>query len=102
LILDRTAREVWRSGRLLRLPQREFELLRALMEHVGEALSRQDLLDLVWGADWVGDPRTLDVHVRWLREQIEDDPSAARYIQTVRGFGYRFAAPAGAPDCGRG
>jgi len=49
------------------------------------------LIDRVWGEEWVGDTRTLDVHIRWLREKIENDPSAPRYIQTVRGYGYRFA-----------
>jgi DNA-binding response OmpR family regulator len=93
IVLDRTARQVWRAGRPLELRQREFELLRVLMEHAGKALSRETLLDQVWGEQWVGDPRTLDVHIRWLREKIEDDPSEPRYIQTVRGYGYRFAGP---------
>ncbi len=94
IVLDRTARQVWRSGRLIELTQREFDLLRVLMEHVGQALQRQGLLDEVWGEDWIGDPRTLDVHIRWLREKIESDPSVPRYIQTVRGYGYRFVDPA--------
>jgi len=94
IVLDRTARQVWRAGRPLELTQREFDLLRVLMEHAGQALHRHDLLDRVWGEDWIGDPRTLDVHIRWLREKIEDDPSAPRYIQTVRGYGYRFGDPA--------
>jgi len=102
IALDRTAREVWRSGQLLHLTHREYNLLRVLMEHVGEALPRQELLDQVWGEDWIGDPRTLDVHIRWLREKIEDDPSAARYIQTVRGHGYRFVEPLGAPPSAPG
>ena len=71
-----------------------------LMENIGHALSRQDLLDRVWGEEWVGNPRTLDVHVRWLREKIEDDAAAPVYIETVRGYGYRLTDPAarGAPD----
>ncbi len=93
IVLDRTARQVWRAGRPLDLRQREFELLRVLMENAGKALSREALLDRVWGEQWVGDPRTLDVHIRWLREKLEDDPSEPRYIQTVRGYGYRFAEP---------
>ena len=93
LVLDRTAREVLRGGHPVDMTQREFDLLRTLMEHSGEALWRQDLLDEVWGVDWIGDVRTLDVHIRWLREKVEDDPSAPRYIQTVRGYGYRFADP---------
>lgn len=93
IVLDCTARRVWRGGRLVELRQREFELLATLMESAGAALSRQDLLDRVWGQDWVGDPHTLDVHIRWLRERIEENRSAPRYIQTVRGYGYRFAEP---------
>jgi DNA-binding response OmpR family regulator len=91
--LDHTARLVWRGGRPVSLTTREFNLLRALMQRAGEAVHRQVLLDLAWGEGWIGDPRTLDVHVRWLREKLEDDPSAPRYLQTVRGFGYRFASP---------
>jgi len=93
LVLDQTARKAWRGGRPVDLTQREFDLLRTLMEHSGEALQRQDLLDEVWGVEWIGDVRTLDVHIRWLREKVEDDPSTPRYIQTVRGYGYRFADP---------
>ncbi len=95
IVVDRTAREAWRSTQLLRLTQREFDLLCMLMEHVGEALTRQQLLNEVWGEGWVGDPRTVDVHIRWLREKIEDDASAAQYIQTIRGYGYRFVEPQG-------
>lgn len=90
IVLDWTARQVWRSGRPLELSQREFELLCVLMNNAGQALHRHDLLDRVWGKDWVGEPRTLDVHIHWLREKIENDPAEPRYIQTVRGYGYRF------------
>ncbi len=93
VVLDRTARQVTRDGRPLELTQREFDLLAVLMEHCGQALQRQDLLDQVWGEEWIGDTRTLDVHVRWLREKLEDDASAPRYIQTLRGYGYRFVDP---------
>lgn len=93
LVLDRTARRVTRRGKTVELTTREFNLLVALMEHAGQAQARQELLDRVWGEEWIGDPRTLDVHIRWLREKIEDDPSAPAFIETVRGFGYRFAAP---------
>ncbi|MCL4395649.1 MAG: response regulator transcription factor [Chloroflexi bacterium] len=93
LLLDRTARQVRHRGRPLELSPREFDLLAFMMEHMGEALSRQELLDRVWGQEWIGNPRTLDVHVRWLREKIEEDSNAPRYIQTVRGHGYRFADP---------
>ena len=93
LVLDKTARQIWRCDKLLELSPREFDLLVTLIDHAGQALSRQDLLDLVWGADWVGSPRTLDVHIRWLREKIEEDSAAPRYIETVRAFGYRFVDP---------
>ncbi|HEX7588213.1 MAG TPA: response regulator transcription factor [Anaerolineae bacterium] len=100
IVLDRTARQLWRRGQLVELSPREFDLMATLMEKVGQAMSRQDLLDLVWGEEWIGNPRTLDVHIRWLREKIEDDSAAPTYIETVRGHGYRFADPtaSGAPD----
>src|SRR5581483_1638297 len=91
LVVDRTARRVTCDGKVIGLTTREFDLLVALMERAGQAQARQELLDRVWGEDWIGDPRTLDVHIRWLREKIEDDPSAPQWIETVRGFGYRFA-----------
>ncbi len=97
IVLDRTARQAWRSGQPIQLRHREFDLLNVLMEHTGQAIARHELLDRVWGEDWIGDPRTLDVHIRWLREKVEDDPSAPRYIQTVRGFGYRFEDPNASP-----
>lgn len=93
IVLDRTARQVWRAGRPIKLRQREFDLLCTLMENAGKAVHRHKLLDQVWGTEWVGDPRTLDVHIRWLREKVEPDPSSPRYIQTVRGYGHRFVDP---------
>ena len=100
IVLDRTARQLWRRGQLIELSPREFDLMVVLMENIGQALARQDLLDRVWGEEWIGNPRTLDVHIRWLREKIEDDSAAPIYIETVRGYGYRFNDPAarGAPD----
>ena len=95
LVLDRTARRAWRSGQAIDLSQREFDLLGALMERPGHALHRHELLDRVWGEGWIGDPRTLDVHIRWLREKVEADPSAPRLILTVRGHGYRLADDGG-------
>ena len=68
------------------------------MSRAGEAVTRAEIFDQVWGTDWLGDTRTLDVHIRWLRERIEDDPSQPYYIQTVRSIGYRFLA---AEDKGR-
>jgi DNA-binding response OmpR family regulator len=91
LSLDPVARRVFKGDQELQLSAREFDLLAVLMKNAGRAMSRDELIKQVWGDDWVGDPRTLDVHVRWLRLKIEEDPASPQYIQTVRGFGYRFA-----------
>ncbi|MFP4634682.1 MAG: winged helix-turn-helix domain-containing protein [Nitriliruptoraceae bacterium] len=88
--LDRARHEVQVEGTLVELPPKEFELLAYLMEHAGRVLTRGQLIDEVWGSDYVGDTKTLDVHIRRLRTRIEDDPTQPRYIQTVRGVGYRF------------
>lgn len=93
LSLDPIARRVFKGEQELQLSAREFDLLAVLMKNAGRAMSRDELIKLVWGDDWVGDPRTLDVHVRWLRLKIEEDPASPQYIQTVRGYGYRFAGP---------
>jgi DNA-binding response OmpR family regulator len=76
--------------REVRLSLKEFELLRALMGQHGKAVARESLLEHVWGSDFFGDERTLDVHIRWLREKIEALPSQPRHILTVRGVGYKF------------
>ncbi len=91
--LDRLARRVMRNGKQVDLSRREFDLLYVLMRNAGHAISRQDLLDQVWGEAWIGTPRTLDVHIRWLREKLEPSPSAPQYILTVYGYGYRFVSP---------
>lgn len=91
--LDAGSRRIWRDQHEVQLSQKEFDLLACLMRNRGLALSRDVLLERVWGMDYVGDGRTVDVHVRWLREKIEADPSAPEYLQTVRGIGYRFDAP---------
>lgn len=93
LSLDPVARRVFKGEQELQLSAREFDLLSVLMKNAGRALSREELLAEVWGEDWIGDPRTLDVHVRWLRLKTEEDPASPQYIQTVRGHGYRFAGP---------
>jgi DNA-binding response OmpR family regulator len=93
LLLDLATRRVYKSGQELALRYKEFELLSLLMTRRGEVVTRAELFDQVWGTDWLGDTRTLDVHIRWLREKIEADPSQPRYIQTVRNVGYRFATP---------
>lgn len=93
LSLDPTSRRVFKGEQELQLSAREFDLLSILMKNAGRALSREELLNQVWGEEWIGDPRTLDVHVRWLRLKVEEDPALPQYIQTVRGYGYRFAGP---------
>lgn len=90
LKLDMERRRAFLRQKELLLSRREFELLAELMRHTGIALSRDLLLDRVWGHDFMGDFRTVDVHIRWLREKIEDNPSRPRLIQTVRGIGYRL------------
>jgi len=78
------------NGKPLGLTPREFALLAVLVAGKGRAFTREQLLERLWGQDWVGDTRTVDVHVRWLREKIEADPSEPRRIITIRGVGYRF------------
>lgn len=78
------------SGAAVPLPLKEFELLEMLLRNAGRVLTRGQLIDRVWGADYVGDTKTLDVHVKRLRSKIEPEPSAPRYIVTVRGLGYKF------------
>lgn len=90
IVLDRATRQVRRAGRLVKMSPREYDLLCVLMENTGKAIPRQDLFDQAWGEGWIGDTHTLDVHICWLRGKLEDDPSAPRYIQTVRGYGYRL------------
>lgn len=89
--LDPASHRVECRGKSLELTRKEYELLCVLMMRAGKVVKRNDLIDSVWQTDWVGDTRTLDVHIRWLREKIEKDPSRPRYIHTVRGVGYRFA-----------
>ncbi|GIF06105.1 response regulator transcription factor [Actinoplanes siamensis] len=78
------------GGAGVQLPLKEFELLELLLRNAGRVLTRGQLIDRVWGADYVGDTKTLDVHVKRLRSKVEPEPSAPRYIVTVRGLGYKF------------
>jgi two-component system response regulator RegX3 len=89
--VDRGRHEVQVDGAEVELPPKEFELLAYLVEHAGRVLTRGQLIDEIWGDDYVGDTKTLDVHIRRLRTRIEADPHAPERIQTVRGVGYRFA-----------
>jgi len=90
LIVNQTRREVILNDEPLQLKPKEYELLLFLAEHRGQMLSREFILERVWGWDYIGDSRTVDVHVRWLRQKIEIDSSKPERIITVRGGGYRF------------
>ena len=80
------------NGKVTSMPLKEFELLELLLRHAGRVLTRGQLIDRVWGSDYVGDTKTLDVHVKRLRAKIEPDPGNPRHILTVRGLGYKFEA----------
>ena len=89
--VDRIRHEVQVDGELVALPPKEFELLAYLVEQAGRVLTRHQLIDEVWGSDYVGDTKTLDVHIRRLRTRVERDPQDPVRIQTVRGVGYKFS-----------
>ncbi|MEM7338315.1 MAG: response regulator transcription factor [Actinomycetota bacterium] len=91
--IDPSRHEVVIRGLPAQLPLKEFELLRFLMENAGLVLSRDALIDRVWGHDYVGDTKTLDVHVKRLRSKVEDEPSNPTRIVTIRGLGYKFERP---------
>ncbi len=91
--LDLFAHELRRSGRPIHLRPKEFNLLAMLAAHPGRAYTRRQLLDRVWGPEHHGDPRTVDVHIRWLRAKIETDPARPLHLVTLRGVGYRLDPP---------
>ncbi|HEV3155091.1 MAG TPA: response regulator transcription factor [Candidatus Baltobacteraceae bacterium] len=93
LEIDEAAREVRLDGTDVKLKPREFALLLALASNPGVALSRRTLVEMVWGFDFEGDERTVDVHVRRVRSKIENDCDRPAIVQTVHGFGYKFARP---------
>lgn len=88
--IDSERHEVYKGDQKLELTLKEFELLKILIQNRGRVLSRETLLEKVWGFDYYGETRTVDVHIRYLRQKIEDDDSKHKYIETVRGVGYRF------------
>ena len=90
LVINQTRREVILNDKPLQLKPKEYDLLLFLAEHRGQMLSREFILERVWGWDYIGDSRTVDVHVRWLRQKIEAEPAKPERIITVRGGGYRF------------
>ena len=90
LRIDMTRREITVEGEVVAFKPKEYELLTFFGQYQGQVLSREFILERVWGWDFIGDSRTVDVHVRWLREKIETDPANPQRIITVRGAGYRF------------
>lgn len=93
LTLHVEKRSLHRNKREHRLTPKQAHLLEVLMRHPGELITRRELMKRVWDTDYMDDTRTLDVHIRWVREAAEADPSKPRYIKTVRGKGYQFAIP---------
>jgi len=91
--LDAQSHEVSVRGEPVTMPLKEFELLAFLLDNAGRVLTREVLIDRIWGADYVGDTKTLDVHIKRLRAKIEVDPSKPRSIVTIRGLGYKFETP---------
>jgi two-component system alkaline phosphatase synthesis response regulator PhoP len=92
IAVDFRRAEVSKNGRILELSAREFKLLRYFIEHRGAALTRDELLNEVWGYNAMPSTRTVDVHVAWLRQKLEDNPRHPEYIHTVHGLGYKFVA----------
>jgi DNA-binding response OmpR family regulator len=91
--VDLAGHRLLRDGETLPVKPKAFELLTFLLRHPGQVFTRDQLLERVWGYDYAGETRTVDVHIHWLRGQVEDDPSAPRFIHTVRGVGYVFRRP---------
>jgi DNA-binding response OmpR family regulator len=92
--VDLGGHRLMRDGAVLPVKPKAFELLAFLIRHPGQAFTRDQLLEKVWGYDYAGETRTVDVHVHWLRSQIEPDPGRPAFIHTVRGVGYLFRRPA--------
>ncbi len=95
--IDQARYQVRVDDQLVHLSSREYALLTALVDAHGDAVKRGDLVDEVWGETWIGDPRTLDVHIRWLREKLERDAAKPQLILTIRGVGYRLVAASELP-----
>jgi two-component system response regulator RegX3 len=91
--IDVDSREVTVDDTAINLARKEFELLLLLMENAGRVLTRSAIIERVWGYDYVGDTKTLDVHVKRVRAKIERDPSRPERIVTIRGVGYRYTLP---------
>jgi DNA-binding response OmpR family regulator len=93
LHVDIAARRARLDDQELQLSRKEFDLLAELIRNAGRVVTREQLMDRVWDENWFGSTKTLDVHVRWLRQKLGDDPADPRYLHTVRGVGFRFTAP---------
>ena len=93
LEVDIGARRVRLGDDELQLSRKEFDLLAELIRNAGRVVTREQLMDRVWDENWFGSTKTLDVHVRWLRQKLRDDPADPRFLHTVRGVGFRFTAP---------
>jgi two-component system, OmpR family, response regulator RegX3 len=93
LHVDLAARRARLQDEELQLSRKEFDLLSELVRNAGRVVTREQLMDRVWDENWFGSTKTLDVHVRWLRQKLGDDPADPRYLHTVRGVGFRFTAP---------
>jgi len=89
-LLETKTQQFYKSGQLVKLTAREYQLVKLFFEHFNEPITRDELLDEIWGVNYFGDPKTVDVHIRRLREKIEDDPSHPIHIKTIWGFGYCF------------
>ncbi|WP_053360722.1 response regulator transcription factor [Bacillus sp. FJAT-27251] len=89
-VLEIKNQRVYKNGKMLKLTAREFQLMRLFLERLNEPITRGDLLDEIWGLDYFGDVKTVDVHIRRLREKIEDTPSSPVFLKTIWGLGYCF------------
>ncbi|MDW2877278.1 MULTISPECIES: response regulator transcription factor [Bacillaceae] len=89
-LLEVKTQRLYKSGRLVKLTAREFQLMKFFLQKRNEPVTRDELLDEVWGLNYFGDPKTVDVHIRRLREKIEDEPSSPLFLKTVWGYGYCF------------
>ena len=97
LVLDPYTRTLRKDDKVMHLRPKEAALLELFMRNPGKVLGRQELMKQIWQTDYMGDTRTLSVHIRWLRLKIEDDPGSPRFLRTVRGVGYRFEVPEDPP-----
>jgi two-component system alkaline phosphatase synthesis response regulator PhoP len=90
ITIDENKREVRRSGAEIDLPLKEYEILKLLANNKGNVVTREQLLEKVWGYEYFGETRTIDVHIRHIRQKIEDENNSPQYIETVRGVGYKL------------